>query len=248
MLKSLTKALQIIEILSGDKKAYGITEISKALDLYKSNVHEILATLEAFGYVKKDPISHQYSLALKFLQIAHFIGERFEFQQLLHAKLQDLCNEVGEVVYFGILDGEQVMYLDGTFPHLNAHSEMPVIGMTVPLHSTGIGKVLLANVSEAQLEKLLQKPRFKYTENTIVEESYLRQELSAIRQRGFSIDNMEQELGVKSIAVPVFNGEQRLLGALGLTGPSLRFSRHIYNRYAKLLMQKAVEIGQIVDL
>ena len=248
MLKSLNKSLQILEFLSGKKKYYGITEISSALNLYKSNVHEILSTFEAFGYVKKDPYTRQYCLALKFLQLAHLIGERFSFQNQLHEKLHDLCEKLGETIYFAVYEDNQALILDGVFPHNSRTLNQSIVGQSYPLYCTAVGKVFFANLPREQIDELLLKQRKSFTEYTIIDNQSLFNELLEIQRRGYSVECMEYAYGVKSLAVPVFNAKQKIVGALAITGPSLRFPRQVYNRYVKELKILANDIGPLIIL
>ena len=240
--KSLVKALQIIDCLCGDKEDFGISEISKELNLNKSNVYDIMTTFEHFGYIKKDPKSRRYSLSIRFLEIAHKVSAQFTCQAKARDVINKISDEIGEVVYFGIPNGDKVMYLEGAFPHQSV-SAKPVIGMTAPLTCTGIGKALLANYSEEDAAKVLSKPLIAYTDNTITDPVLLKEELRRIKQRGYSIDNMEHEFGIKCVAVPVFDGNNRLEGALSITGPSLRFPDEVIEKYAQILKVAADEIG-----
>lgn len=248
LLKSLNKSLQILEFLSGKKKYYGITEISSALNLYKSNVHEILSTFEAFGYVKKDPATRQYCLSLKFLHMAHLIGERFSFQHQLHEKLHDLCEKLGEAIFFAVYEDNQALILDGVFPYNSRILNQSIVGQSYPLHCTAAGKVFFANLPCEQIEELLLKQRESFTEYTITDKQNLFNELAEIRQRGYSVESMEYAYGVKSLAVPVFNAKQKIVGALAITGPSLRFPRQVYGRYVKELKILANDIGPAIIL
>ena len=240
--KSLVKALQIIDCLSGDKDDYGISEISSALGLNKSNVHDILSTFEHFNYVKKDPKSHRYSLSIHFLEIANKVSAKFTCQAKARDVINKISNSIGEVVYFGIPNGDRVMYLEGAFPHQSV-SAKPVTGMTAPLTCTGIGKAMLAYYGPEDLAEVLAKPLVPYTDTTITDPVLLKEELRRIKQRGYSIDNMEHEFGIKCVAVPVFDGNNRLEGALSITGPSLRFPDEVIEKYAQILKVAADEIG-----
>lgn len=240
--KSLVKALQIIDCLCGDKEDFGISEISKELNLNKSNVYDIMTTFEHFGYIKKDPKSRRYSLSIRFLEIAHKVSAQFTCQAKARDVINKISDEIGEVVYFGIPNGDKVMYLEGAFPHQSV-SAKPVIGMTAPLTCTGIGKALLANYSEEDAAKVLSKPLIAYTDNTITDPVLLKEELRRIKQRGYSIDNMEHEFGIKCVAVPVFNLSNHLEGALSITGPSLRFPDELVLKYAQILKNAANVIG-----
>ena len=243
MQKSLVKALQILELLEGDQEDFGISEIAEKMGLFKSNVHQILITFEKYGYVKKDPVNHRYSLSMRFLEIAHRISSRMTNQETIRMYLQEFTDEIGEICYFGVPAGSNVMYFSGGFPRpsLSAHS---VLGMTAPLTCTGIGKAMLAHMPDEQVEAVLEKPLEKYTDTTITDMDKLKEELKKIRSRGYSVDNMEHEYGVKCVAVPVFSQQGKLVGAVSITGPSLRFPASSYQKYAKKLSELASKIGQ----
>ena len=243
--KSLVKALQIIDCLSGERDDYGISEISNELSLNKSNVHDIMTTFEHFGYVKKDPKTRRYSLSYRFLEIANKVSGKFSYQVKVREVLNKISSEIGEVVYFGIPNGDRVMYIEGAFPKQSLATK-PVTGMTAPLVCTGIGKALLSQYSEDDLSQIINKPLVQYTDNTITDPNLLREEIKRIRMRGYSIDNMEHEFGVKCVAVPVLDAERHLIGALSITGPSLRFPDNIILRYAEMLKNAAIDIGERV--
>lgn len=245
MQKSLVKALQILELLSNGQKDYGISEIADSLDLYKSNVHQILNTFEQFNYVRKDPSNHRYSLSVHFLEIAHRISSRITNQEFIRDRLQALTDELGEITYYGVPDGSKVMYFSGAFP-MSSVSNQSVLGMTAPLVCTGIGKAILAYMPEEQIDELLSKPLEKFTDNTITDPDKLREELKKIRNNGYSVDNMEHEYGVKCVAVPVLNHLGQVQGAVSITGPSLRFPASSYKKYASKLQNVAVQIGQSI--
>ncbi len=248
MQKSLIKALDIIKYLSGSKAEYGISEISEKLGISKSNVHEILTTFEHFGYVRKNEASRQYSLSVRFLEIAHLISKRLGFQDLIRPDLQKISDEIGEITYFGVPDEGNVMYMAGAFPNKVNVSSRSVIGLTAPLYCTGIGKAMLAFMTPEKIDAVLALKMEKFTDATITDPEAMRAELAKIRSQGYSIDNMEHEYGVKCVAVPVLNREGELIGAVSTTGPSLRFNKSVHTRYALLLTQAASNIGRMVNL
>ena len=102
---------------------------------------------------------------------------------------------------------------------------------------------MLANYSDADVSRVLAKPLVAYTDNTITDPVLLKEELRRIKQRGFSVDNMEHEFGIKCVAVPVFDIENHLKGALSITGPSLRFPDELVLKYAQILKNAANIIG-----
>lgn len=118
------------------------------------------------------------------------------------------------------------MYLDGVFPE-KIYNTRWVQGMTAPLVCTGIGKAMLAFML------------VKCTENTITDPEALREELMLTRERGYSIDNMEHEYGIKCVGVPEFDQSGKPVGAMSTAGSSLRFSEEQIPVFAEMLKEKA---------
>lgn len=221
--KSLDKALRILDCFSQNEPELGITELSRRFSLYKSNVHNIVSTFEENGFLEKDKATGKYRLGLKIMRLAHVVSSTRGVHSVVSRCVSELSAALDEIVYFGIPYNEQVMYMEGAFPE-KIYNLRWVAGMTAPLTCTGIGKAILAFADERTIDAVLERPLERFTDHTITDKDVLCAELLRIRERGFSVDNMEHEFGVKCVGVPVFNRNDELLGALSTTGPSLRFS------------------------
>ncbi|MCR5084264.1 MAG: IclR family transcriptional regulator [Succinivibrionaceae bacterium] len=241
--KSLSKALQILDSMAIHRGPCSITELGAELSLNKSNVHDILATFEHFGYVTKDPVTRRYSLSMRFIELAHSVGSGLGIQDLARARVHQLANDLSEVVYFGIPHGDHVLYLEGGSPGALISTHM-VTGMTAPMYCTGIGKAMLAFLPDEDRERILALPRQAFTDHTLVGIRELRADLARTRAQGYSVDNMEHELGVKCVAVPVLGKDGEVLGALSVTGPSLRFPDEVIGGYAATLRDAAARIAE----
>lgn len=239
--KSLKKALDILECFSHEQPELGITQISQMLQLGKSNVHNIVSTFEACGYLMQDEQTGKYRLGLKIMQLSHLISTSMSFQSLIHQCILDLVKEIDEIIYFGVIDGNNIMYMDAGFPD-KAFQVRWVQGMTAPLVCTSIGKAILAYQKESFIDEVLSEPLVKYTEHTITDKERLKEQLKLIRERGYSLDAMEHEYGVMCVGVPIFDHRQNLIGAVSATGPSLRFSEDKINQCIRLLKQKTKEL------
>lgn len=236
--KSLKKALDILECFSLEELELGITDISKRLDICKSNVHNIISTLEACGYIEQNKDNEKYRLGRKIIRLSHISARTIGFQSIVHKCVNELTGSIGEIVYFGIPDGENVMYMEGGFPE-KAYNIRWIQGLTAPLVCTAIGKAMLAFLDEKLIETILQKPLTKFTDYTILDPEGIKEQLKNIRKFGYSIDNMEHEYGIKCVGVPVFDKNNDLIGALSTTGPSLRFDDKHIEIFANMLKEKA---------
>jgi DNA-binding IclR family transcriptional regulator len=221
--KSLQKALEILNCFV-DKPTLGVTEISEKLDLYKSNVHNILSTFEAMDFLEQDPESGKYRLGIGIFSLCKSLGDNFSVTKIALPYMQEISNSSNERAYLAIPQEDEVIYLDSTYPAESFNLMRTIIGERAKMYCTGIGKAMLAYLSPAEIDEYASRELEKHTENTITDKQKLIEELATIRQNGYALDNMEHEFGIKCIAMPIFNKRQQVEAAISISGPSLRFS------------------------
>jgi DNA-binding IclR family transcriptional regulator len=239
--KSLEKTLAILECFSKTRPELGVTEISKQLGLYKSNVYNILNTLSVMGYIDQNPQTGKYRLGLKILELANIITNSNGFRQSIYPLLNELSVQLGEVVYYGIPSDGNVIYLDAAYPTDTPVSRV-IIGDTAPMYCTAIGKAMLAYFPEKEADDILSRPFQAFTPNTITSVEQMKAELQSIRKSGYSIDDMEHEHGIKCVGVPIFDANGIVVAAISASGPSLRFEKNNIMRCASLLRETANQI------
>lgn len=244
--KSLSKALKILECFSTDEPELGITEISEKLDLYKSNVFNIIATFEKHGYLEQNPDNHKYKLGVKLLQLSYIVSSNINFRGIILPYMEKIGKETGECVYLSIpnVDEGEVIYLDSYYPSQLLQRSISMLGERAPMYCTGIGKAIMAYLPMQTIEKIIAKGLRKFTENTILNKEKLLKELMLVKERGYAIDNMEHEYGVKCIGAPIFNKAGKLFAGLSISGPSLRFADSSIDFFAKTLKDSIQDIQQ----
>lgn len=221
--KSLQKALVILNCFV-KKPRLGVTEISEMLDLNKSNVHNILTTFQAMNYLEQDEESGKYQLGLGILELCQSVGDRFNIRKVMMPYMQEIANATGEVVYLAVPREDEMVYLEAMHPVESYNMMRVILGEHAKMYCTGIGKAVLAQLPEEVAESYIARGLHAFTENTITDPAVLREELKLIRERGYAVDNMEHEFGVKCVGMPVFSRRDELLAAVSVSGPSLRFS------------------------
>ncbi len=242
--KSLKKALDLLECFTVRTPELGITELSDRLGLYKSNVHNIISTFEKSGYIEKNPDNSKYRLGMKILELSYIINSSLGLHKIVHPFISALSNEVNEVVYFAIPKDPLILYLEGVYPSYS-YSARSMVGETAEMYCTSLGKAILAHLpEERRIRAIEEQSMTEFTPTTIVDRQVLLQELEHIRQTGYSIDNMEHEFGIKCLGMPVFHRDGSLLGAISISGPSLRIDDTAVERYVQLLLNCAHEISQ----
>ncbi|HAX95061.1 MAG TPA: IclR family transcriptional regulator [Prolixibacteraceae bacterium] len=240
--KSLHKALQVLECFTSESPELGITEISEKLDLYKSNVHNIISTFEKLGYIEKNKDNDKYRLGLKILELAQVISSNISLRKVALPYMQQIADKTGEIVYLGIPSEGQVIYLDSACPR-NGTPSRSMLGIRAPMYCTAIGKAMLAYLPE---NALTQQEMVRYTDNTLLSRDKLKEELKSIRENGFSLDNMEHEYGIKCIGAPIRSKKGVAVAGISISGPSLRFTKDHIPALARILLESTENIEKMI--
>ena len=215
--KSLEKAIEVLDCFA-DKPVLGVTEISEKLGLYKSNVHNILATYKAMGYVEQNPRTGEYYLGAGVFRLSRSLGMRFNICKVAMPYMQALANTVEENVFLAIPNEDSAFYLDAAYPVGLTSMIREMRGKEAKMYCTGLGKAMMAYLPREQQEKYASQELSAYTNNTITDKKALLEELDKIRSSGFALDNMEHEFGVKCVAVPLFNAAGHVVAGMSITG------------------------------
>ncbi|MDQ6671182.1 MAG: IclR family transcriptional regulator [Chloroflexota bacterium] len=195
-----------------------LTELSRHLDLSKSCVHALLASLERGGFVSRDARPGKYGLGPRVLQLASLRLEQSTVRSLARPILERLAHQLRETVFLGILDGDQAIYAD----RIESRKRLRVageIGRPVPLHATALGKTLLAFSSEERIACELARPLKAYTCHTLVDPDRVRDELVQIRAQGVAISRGEHDEFTAGVAAPVYDQSGALVAGITIAGP-----------------------------
>lgn len=238
---SLKKAINVLNCFT-KKQKLGVTEISEQLGLYKSNVHNILTTFVAMGYLEQDEEAGKYKLGIGIFNLSRALGDSFSITKIAAPYMQEIANQTKERVYLGIPHLDEVIYLEAMYPTGEMSLMRSLLGERAKMYCTGIGKAMMAYLPEGKIEEYSHKPLESYTEHTITEPDKLKQELAQIRRQGYAMDRMEHEFGIKCVAVPIFNHSRELAGAMSVSGPSLRFTEERIEELLPLLKENVQKI------
>ncbi|GAA3407685.1 IclR family transcriptional regulator [Paenibacillus hodogayensis] len=241
--KSLYKALRILDCFTVDNPERGITELSEQLGLYKSNVHNIVDTFVKAGYLEQNAENEKYRLGFKVLELGNVISANMNIRKMTLPYMQEMADFANETVYLGMPNDTEVIYLESCSPK-NKLSTRSMLGVKAPLYCTGIGKAMLAFLPAETVESICAKGLRKYTDQTIAEREALLAELKAIRARGYSIDNMEHEYGIKCVGMPILNKKRQVVAGISVSGPSLRFEDNTIGAYASKLGELVRQIEE----
>lgn len=243
MVKSVSRALDIITILSSKKGGIGVTEIANQIDINKSSVFRILSTLKQYGYVEQDEETGRYKLGYKFLEISSNLLSSIDLRAEARPYLQELETETNEAIHLVVYDQGEVVYIEKLEGNetLRMHSK---VGKRAPMHCTSVGKAILANLPKSVVLKILeQKGMPVHTMYTLTKKEDLMLELETIREKGYALDLEENESGITCIAVPIFDHTAKVVAAVSISGPTIRMT----NERLEQLKNSIIVTGQQIS-
>jgi IclR family KDG regulon transcriptional repressor len=222
--KSLQKALRILVYMGEQAPEAGVTQLASELGLTKATVHRLLNTMERFELIERNAESERYRLGLKLHQLGSRAVESRTLRSEAHRLLLEMSRRSRETVSLAVPAPSGVICLDRLdSPHTIIKVCTPV-GALFPPHCTAAGKALLAYMTDDELNEIVRKNgQRQYTQFTITQLADLKENLRLIRQRGYAVDHQELERGLSGVAAPVLSAHERVIAAVGIAGPTLRF-------------------------
>jgi len=245
IIRSVSRALDLLKTFSGAQSEFSLAEISRRLNLNRSTTFRLLVTLQAHGYLEQDRESRKYRLGVICLELGSVFLNQSDIRKEALPILRGLRDECKETVHLARLAGSEVVYLEKLEGLLPIGIMGSRIGGRAPAHCTGLGKAMLAYIPESEIHQLYAESGLRrFTPNTIADLGELICELASIRERGYAIDNEEHEPDVKCVAVPIWNYRQKVVGAISVSGPAGRINRGIAEQG---LVSKAKEAGRAIS-
>ncbi|AEE68473.1 IclR family transcriptional regulator [Bordetella pertussis] len=240
--KTLLKGLTVLEAISRlDGATPTLDQIAEEIGLTRSNTHRTLQTLAHAGYVRRDPATGSYQCTLKLFELGARQLASLDARKLAPPFMDELARLTNETVHLSVLDGLDVVYvdkLDSPQPLL-AYS---TVGGRAPAYAVATGKALLACQTADYLDHYGAAIK-RHTEDTHVSLLALKQELADVNRIGYAINRGEWRQGIGGIAAPIFNGLDKAVAALGISGPLERLTNQKMREYAPLVQQAARQLS-----
>ena len=216
--KSVGRALTLLEIFAGQNRELSLTEVSKLSGWPKSTVYGLLSTLRDYHMIDQSPESGHYYLGIRLFELGNLVARSWSIRTIALPAMQQLNQQCGEMVQLAAEDNGDVLYiekLDST-RLLRIVSE---IGARLPMHCSGLGKVLLAHKTASEVKWILsQKGLKRWTSKTITDPGILERELAEIRSQGYGVDDGEIMEGLRCVAVPIFDKDRKVRYAISVSG------------------------------
>lgn len=203
----------------------GLLELSKELCLNKTTVHRILNSLICMDYARQDPETLKYGLTYKFCGISTQILAQNNMITLARPHLKELAEQTGETVHLVQIDGIQAIYIDKVEASRSSVRLVSMVGKSIPLYCSGVGKAMLADMTDEKILSIWDNSAIhRLTEYTVTDFTEFKKIISQIRQNGYALDNEENELGVRCIAVSIKNFNGKPSYAISVSAPKDRMN------------------------
>jgi IclR family KDG regulon transcriptional repressor len=244
VIASLQHALDILNLFDGSRPEMGNSEIAKALSMDPGTVAGLIYTLKLNNYLDQNPSNRKYRLGLKLAERAAMLLNQIDLRKIAAPFLEDLRSWSGESTNLAICDRQEVAYIERLFGNhsLGIRSE---VGKRAPLHSTALGKVILANLHSEDVQRILSDYKFyAVTPNTIIKFDDYIKELDLVSKLGYGLDNEENEIGGRCLAAPILNVDGLAVAAISISFPTQRLPLEKIPEYGEKIKTAAFEISK----
>jgi DNA-binding IclR family transcriptional regulator len=213
----LRNAFAILQAFRGSEDWLTSRELSQRACLPKSTGHRLIMTLEELGAVVRGPHG-RYRPGMLLVSLSHTVAIAELLREISQKAMKDLAARLNLTVHLGALEEGMVTYV-AKVSTPNAFPPYTRVGSKLEAYCSGLGKVLLAALPPEQIESfILDGDLVALTPHTITDRTRLRAELEKVRQQGYAIDDREYQANMRCIAVPIHDGEARVVAALSVTG------------------------------
>ncbi|MFA5679306.1 MAG: IclR family transcriptional regulator C-terminal domain-containing protein [Pseudomonas sp.] len=218
---ALASGLQVLQAFGAECPRMTLSEVAARTDMDRAKARRFLLTLHALGYIRRD--GRLFELTPRVLQLGYAYQSSNQHRAVIQHYLQNITTELHESSSLTVLDGEDVVYvLRSAAPHRLMAITLSV-GTRLPAAYTSMGRVLLAQLPEAELEAYLAKVQLiPHTSHSVTTPAQLRERIEQAREQGYAVLDQELDLGLRSVAVPVFAANGDLFGAINISTNAAR--------------------------
>lgn len=212
---AIERTLSILEIVSHNSNGLSNSDISRRLKIPKSSASYILRVLENRSYLIRERESGKYRLGLKLMSLTRDMLTHLDFRKIARPIMEDFVKKVKLPMHLAVLDNGRAVYVEKV--EAESFVKMDIwVGHRLPIHTTAIGKILVSQLDDEEITKILDKHGMerKTSKSITTQKKYLA-EMTKVRKFGFAVDNEENSLGVRCVAAPVYDSNGKIIAALG---------------------------------
>ena len=243
--KTLQDLAEIIRLFNTFKvEEWGVTEISRSVNMPPSKVSRMIRTWEDEAFFEKNPENGKYRLGVGFLELGVVYTSNLPLRKIVRPHLEQMAKETKLAVSCSILRNSKVVVIDSV-KNLNIDLLAYRVTLNIPIHSSSVGKLLLAYLPQEELDRILKSNTLKtYTDRTVADLKSIRQNLKLIREKGYATDEQETHPDLNGIAAPIRNGSGQVVAALNLMDEKSTTSAEKLFQFSGYLKEKGLFISR----
>ena len=244
---ALASGLDVIMAFDDTHPRMTLSEVAERTGMNRAKARRFLLTLHSLGYVRKT--QRYFELTPRVLQLGYSYLASNSYRNVIQKYLEEITDQCGESSSLGVLDGDDVIYVArSSAPHRLMAITLSV-GTRLPAAYTSMGRVLLAQLTETELDAYLERISLeRHTAKTITDKGELKACIETVRHEGYAITDQELDSGLRSLAVPAFDANGRLLGAINISTNAARVDlKTLTGEYLPLLQDKARAIESTIS-
>lgn len=247
--QSLERAFALLELLALHPRGMALTELAETTGLHKSTVHRLLGSLFSLGYVVKDSGSGHYRLTYKLLTLSNGILDGIDVLSAAKPHLDRLSEETGEIVHLMVPEGSDGVYIYKSESPLIQGQMRSRVGLRAPLACTAAGKAILATLPQEEVGRLWAlAPPTPLTRSTLTQQGSLLAQLREIQDKGWAVDDEENEVGVKCVGASIPDYQGRALAAISISANAARMTSLLLETLIPKLLQCKEDICRDMGL
>ncbi|GAB4427261.1 MAG: IclR family transcriptional regulator [Chloroflexi bacterium OHK40] len=242
IVKPVYKALQVLLCLGEERREMALSEICYRVAMPKTTTFRYLQTLCACGFVTHDPGTDLYRIGLRLWAIGQLAREPLHLRETALPAMRELRDRFNETVNLGILDGRDIVYLDMVESRRSLRMQAQLGGRD-PVYSTALGKAMVAFLPEDRWPEHLPTRLTPRTDASHTTLASLRDDLRRTRERGYGLDDGENEEGVRCVGAPIFDQDGHVAAGVSLSAPAARMNDRALPEAAASVIQTALAIS-----
>ncbi len=244
LVPALERSLAILEVLAQSKGGLTLSQLTRYLSLPKSSVYCLLRTFEENGYLFKQASSGKYRLTTRLSDLSRCALNGMSLREKVRPFLKSLSEQTSITAHLAIVERGSCVLIEKMNP-AGSFRFATWVGKQVSLHCTALGKALAAWLPESVVERIVSEHGLmRYNDNTICSFRKLKEELALVRERGYSLDDEEEEIGVRCIGAPIFNGNNEAIAAISIVGTTAQIHADRFNELVSYVTGTARLITQ----
>jgi IclR family transcriptional regulator, pca regulon regulatory protein len=248
-IEALARGLDVLSLFSREHPTLAMSEVVELSGLSKATAYRVLSTLEATGYLKREAQTKRYSPSLKVLTLGFTAINNLDLRQIARPYLEQFAQKLELTTSLSVLDGLWVVYAD----RIRNRAIVGVLlglGDRIPAHCSSMGKVMLAQLPEDELDARLAESDFApCTARSILSAKTFKAELKIVKHRGYAFNDGELASGLRAIAAPIFNSQKEVVAAVNVSGSQDEISEGRLNQELPAqIMATAQAISQALQM